>query len=308
MVPRTCKCLLNHLSINKAFYTSAVFSTLQSFAANKMNTKSKKEFAAKLRKTRWTIYQQIQLKQRRVKRTFDAYKKQVNMFLKDCSGKLKPKDNSIWIEKLGRTSADVFAFLGNARNVFQPNVVRAPQSCFECSNKLDSVLLMLSTVLHLIKNDHAGVAKPSPMTVLVMKDIAEATLKEEVANITVDAASQTVDEFDASTEDSDKKDVHTTSKPFDTGDVTVDAKKPTEVLDKNVAFSGVAKGLHDDRSGESTSTPVENDVNEFGIKVTWRRCPQLRHFPPSECRRRCQWDVEARRKYEPAYLQILKKN
>ena len=35
--------------------------------------------------------------------------------------------------------------------------------------------------------------------------------------------------------------------------------------------------------------------------MTWAVCPQLRHRPVSECRRRCEWDVIARRKYEPSY-------
>ena len=49
------------------------------------------------------------------------------------------------------------------------------QPCFECSNKLDSVLFMLSTVLHLVKTDQA-----------------KAAAVQEASKATLDAAEQSL--------------------------------------------------------------------------------------------------------------------
>ena len=76
-----------------------------------------RRFQAKLRKIRWRIYQKIRFKKKRLKRTFDHYEKEVNVFLKQFSSKLKPKETSIWSEKLTKTSNDVLAFLNDARKV-----------------------------------------------------------------------------------------------------------------------------------------------------------------------------------------------
>ena len=88
--------------------------------------------------------------------------------------KLKPKEISIWSEKLTKTSKDVLAFLNDAKKVGKVNTKAQP--CFECSNKLDSVLFMLSTVLYLVKTEQA-----------------KAATEKEAAKTTIDVAVQSVE-------------------------------------------------------------------------------------------------------------------
>ena len=73
-------------------------------------TADKKRFAAKLRKIRWRIYRDIDLKRGNIVKTLKYYQKQVRLFLKDFSKKLKPEEPSIWMEKIAKTSDDVHAF------------------------------------------------------------------------------------------------------------------------------------------------------------------------------------------------------
>ena len=87
--------------------------------------------------------------------------------------------------------------------------------------------------------------------------------------------------------------------------VTIDVAK--ESVEDNVANAIVGKleALSDEKNVEELSTAsVDNDVNLHGIKVTWAVCPQLRHFPVSKCRRRCEWDVMARRAVNPFYQDV----
>ena len=146
-----------------------------SFKRFPSSSAAKKRFEARLRKIRWRIYQKIRFKKKRLKRSLDHYKKQVKFFLRQFSLKLKPKETSIWSEKLTKTYNDVLNFLEDARKVGRNNVNARP--CFECSNKLDSVLFMLSTVLHLVKTD-----------------LAKAAADQEVIKTTLDAAKQSVGE------------------------------------------------------------------------------------------------------------------
>ena len=132
---------------------------------------AKKRFEAKLRRIRWRIYQKIHFKKNRLKRIFDHYSKQVNFYLKQFSSKLKPKETSIWSEKLTKTSNDVHTYLKDVKNVCKTYVIAQP--CFECSNKLDSLLFMLSAVLHLVRTDQA-----------------KATAVQKAAKTTIDVAVQ----------------------------------------------------------------------------------------------------------------------
>ena len=132
---------------------------------------AKKRFEAKLRRIRWRIYKKIRLKKKRLKRSFYHYSKQVNFYLKQFSSKLKPKETSIWLEKLTKTSNDVHTYLKDAKNVCKTYVIAQP--CFECSNKLDSLLFMLSAVLHLVRTDQA-----------------KATAVQKAAKTTIDTAVQ----------------------------------------------------------------------------------------------------------------------
>ena len=111
-----------------------------------------------------------------MKRTFNHYKKQVNIFLKQFSSKLKPKETSIWSEKLTKTSTDVLAFLKHEKNAVKTKVKAEP--CFECSNKLDSVLFMLSTVLHLVRTDQAKAAAAVQEVSKATNDVVEQSMEE----------------------------------------------------------------------------------------------------------------------------------
>ena len=75
----------------------------------------KKRYEAKLRRIRWRIYQKIQLRKKRLKRHLQHYEKQVKLFLNQFSTKLKPKETSIWTEKLAKTSEDVKNSLSEAK-------------------------------------------------------------------------------------------------------------------------------------------------------------------------------------------------
>ena len=110
----------------------------------------KRRFAAKLRKLRWHIYQRIKFKKRRVQRLFDYYKKQVELYL--LSSNLKAFEVGIWKRKLSTTQNDVKKYLHDEKKTkaIAVDTLRKPQVSDDCSRKLDSVLDMLSTVLHLV--------------------------------------------------------------------------------------------------------------------------------------------------------------
>ena len=64
------------------------------------STAAKKKFAAKLRKIRWRIYRDIDLKRGNIVKSLKFYKRQVRLFLRDFSKKLKSEESSIWKEKV----------------------------------------------------------------------------------------------------------------------------------------------------------------------------------------------------------------
>ena len=168
-----------------AFHTSATISPLKSFA-RKSSTAAVKRFAAKLRRIRWRIYQTIQLRKRRVKKTLDYYKNQVDKFLSEFSSKLKPKEVFIWTNKVAKTSTDVLVFLSKAQRVNK--VDKKSLSCLECSNKLDSVLFMLSTVLHWVKTQK--VEETAVQEVAASKVANEATAAKAADEATVAKAAE----------------------------------------------------------------------------------------------------------------------
>ena len=89
------------------------------------STAAKKKFAAKLRKIRWRIYRDIDLNRGNIIKSLKYYQKQVQLFLKDFSKKLKPEEPSIWMEKITKTSDDVHAFKRNKK--------MKAQVCVNCS-------------------------------------------------------------------------------------------------------------------------------------------------------------------------------
>ena len=113
----------------------------------------KRRFAGKLRKLRWVIYQRIKFKKKRLKRLFEYYKKQVDLFLTQFSSNLKPYEVVIWKQKVTTTWNDVSKYLcdqkkATATAVDMP-VGTKPDA--DGSSKLDSILGMLATVLHLVR-------------------------------------------------------------------------------------------------------------------------------------------------------------
>ena len=169
--------------------------TMQTWFGRILSTSAaKKRFEAKLRRIRWRIYKKIRFKKKRLKRSFYHYSKQVNFYLKQFSSKLKPKEPFIWSEKLTKTSNDVFTYLKDAKNVGKTFVIDQP--CFECSNKLDSLLFMMSAVLHLVRTDQAkatAVQKAAKTTIdaaVQSEELGENNAKEKAAKSTIDAAVQ----------------------------------------------------------------------------------------------------------------------
>ena len=63
------------------------------------STASKKKFAAKLRKVRWRIYRDIDLRRENIIKSLKYYKRQVRLFLKCFSKNLKPEEPSIFNKK-----------------------------------------------------------------------------------------------------------------------------------------------------------------------------------------------------------------
>ena len=113
----------------------------------------KRRFAGKLRKLRWLIYQKLKFKKKRLKRIFDYYKKQVDMFLMLFSSNLKPFEVVIWKQKVTTTWSDVSKYLHDEKKATAIAVDMPMRTTPDVggSSKLDSILAMLSTVLHLVR-------------------------------------------------------------------------------------------------------------------------------------------------------------
>jgi hypothetical protein len=129
-----------------------------------LTTSAKKRFSARLRKIRWSIYKNIRSRKRNVMRILCRYKKLVNKFLETFSSKLKPREISIWKEKLAKTCGDVQAVLRKGKET-KPQCVKKvkedqpTQKCNCCpimSNyavRLDSVLVKIYALLNLVQAD-----------------------------------------------------------------------------------------------------------------------------------------------------------
>ena len=122
----------------------------------------KRRFAGKLRKLRWVIYQRIKFKKKRLKRIFDYYKKQVNLFLAQFSSNLKPFEVVIWKQKVTTTWNDVSKYLCDQKKATATAVDMPVKTKPDVggSTKLDSVLCMLSTILHLVREAQDKNATP----------------------------------------------------------------------------------------------------------------------------------------------------
>ena len=139
------------------------------------STAAKKKFSAKLRKVRWRIYRDIDLKRGRgnIVKTLKYYQRQVRLFLKDFSNKLKPEEPSIWKEKVSKTSDDVHA---------SKRYKKKAQICASCSAKLDGsvgvFLPSLSAAHHFVRANKAA---------LKVEKVNEENLDEKALPIEVEA-------------------------------------------------------------------------------------------------------------------------
>lgn len=279
---------------------------------------------ARLRKVRWTIYKQIRFNDEAVWRSLGYYKSLVMRFLRRFSAKLKPREPRIWKEKLSKTVQDVTKLLqekskhkftcktsttksksaSNVGPVFDAsskteknenvlkkkaqiarNVKTLPQhkcTCYSIMSdympKVDSALLMISTILYLVRNEQAKSKDPAAKV-----ELYEVPAHENVAHDPIEET------FDTPVED-----------------LVPDILHPVHVVENSVANIAVEmlEASTEDKSAKKTATLVQQGVNTYGVKVTWSMCPQLRHFPVSECRRRCELDVITRRDVDPSYLEV----
>ena len=122
----------------------------------------KRRIEAKLRKLRWIVYQKIRFRRKkRIRRLFIYYEKQVEMYLMQFSTKLKIFEIDIWKKKLMKTKDDIFDFLNKPQNTVAAKVQMKYKASLEYTEKFDSVLGMLSTVLHLVKKVSLLVGSPA---------------------------------------------------------------------------------------------------------------------------------------------------
>ena len=116
-----------------------------------------KKYAAKLRKTRWTIYESMASKKMGVLKILAQYKKMVK----------KPHEVTIWKEKMVKTSEDVQMNLKSGKDITNvKNVER--KSCAECNctamlskymERIDCALLQFSAMFHGVKGDQQSQTK-----------------------------------------------------------------------------------------------------------------------------------------------------
>ena len=76
---------------------------------------TKRRFSARLRKMRWAIYNTNPSRRRKLTRILKHYKKLVKQFLEEFSSEFKPKEISIWNEKVVKTVEDVQVVLKNRK-------------------------------------------------------------------------------------------------------------------------------------------------------------------------------------------------
>ena len=118
------------------------------------------------------------------------------------------------------------------------------QACFECSNKLDSVLFMLSTVLHLVKTD-----------------LAKAAADQEVIKTTLDAAEQSVGE---SGDYAEERKCNIGAIPSDASEIAV---APTDAHKEAIV----------DEASKATSAVVEQSMEE--TKCSARKASSRNDYP-----------------------------
>lgn len=154
----------------------------------------KRRFAGKLRKLRWLIYQKMKHKKKGLKRIFDYYKKQVNLFLMQFSSNLKPFEVVIWKQKVTTTWSDVSKYLHDEKKatVIAVDMSMRTTPGVGGSSKLDSILGMLSTVLHLVRmtNVKNATSELEGSKVDPGEESMNSVANEKVTKVEVDAIKQ----------------------------------------------------------------------------------------------------------------------
>ena len=244
--------------------------------------------AARLRKVRWSIYQNIRLGDQDVRSLLGYYRSLSKRFLVRFSGKLKPREVEIWNEKIKKTVKDVTQFLkekatvnstsetnikpptmsGNAfdapsridenqtsvkESYHARNVKKVLEHKCTCTtimseymDKMDSALLMVSTILHLIRNEETAKPFEVPAKETLndgLKDFIEASTCPRVVLVADDNAA--VNETVVEVEEISKARIEET------------AMQDTATVENSNAFG-------DDKSADNAFTPVEKDVKAFG--------------------------------------------
>merc|ERR1719320_1460540 len=95
----------------------------------------------------------MKFKKKRLKRLFEYYKKQVDLLLTQFSSNLKPFEVVIWKQKVTTTWNDVSKYLCHQKKATATAVdmpVKTKPNA-DGSSKLDSILGILATVLHLVR-------------------------------------------------------------------------------------------------------------------------------------------------------------
>ena len=154
----------------------------------------KRRFAGKLRKLRWLIYQKMKHKKKGLKRIFDYYKKQVNLFLMQFSSNLKPFEVVIWKQKVSTTWSDISKYLHDEKKATAIAVDMPMRTTPDVggSSKLDSILGMLLTVLHLVRmaNVKNATSELEGSKVDPGEESMNSVANEKVTKVEVDAIKQ----------------------------------------------------------------------------------------------------------------------
>ena len=157
-------------------YQSGI-SILLSYTTTRMNSnsnavpglKSKKRFAARLRKLRWCIYHAENRTD--VHNLLEKYKKLVGEFLGKFKLRLKSHEVGIWKKKLSQTVKDVNSpkksytkvnsiWYNRAKNVQHPQMLKQDvMSMPETMKKLNAILVKLTEILSLL-NGNENSKKP----------------------------------------------------------------------------------------------------------------------------------------------------
>ena len=270
-----------------------VTTTLKSFSNQSKNvlkrfpstSSAKKRFEAKLRRVRWRIYQKVQFRKKRLKRHLQYYEKQVQLFLNMFSTKLKPKETSIWTEKLAKTVRDVNTSLSGAKFAkkvpLATNVKTKPQVDGFFENimhdymvKVDSALFMISSILYLVRSGKVEEKSDAPVENAFdapCEAAAAAVDAKEVAEVKEIFGDPVEDAFDTPSEiAATAVDIFEAHTEANSANATV--KNSIENSAANIAVD-LFEAPIDEKSAKKTATPVgQFNIWCCGLAATDCKC------------------------------------